>query len=104
MDYKILNMSWFKQDKYERINKNKEIIKFLLDFSEIEKMKILSDELDYLEIHPEIPKRPHPSPEYRIYLAKIIELHNKVKLEDIKEDEETPEWIKAKRRLEKKYQ
>ena len=76
------------------------MIQCVIDFNRIEK----STELAYLEVHPEIPKRPHQTPEFRMFLATMLEQHNAVELEHIKEEEETPVWLKERRRIEEKIQ
>ena len=97
-------MNWFKKDKFQNVKKVNGLIKKLSDFSLIEYCIPTRSELAYLSAHPEIPKRSHESPEFRMHLIKVLEQHNLVELEDIKEDEETPEEVKERRRLAKKTQ
>ena len=97
-------MNWFKKDKYQNIRKNNESINWLLDFRLIEYSRPSVYEIEYLEMYPEIPKRPHQTPEFRFYIANLLQQHNLVELEDIKEDEETPSEVKERRKLEKKNQ
>ena len=61
-------------------------------------------ELYFLEEHPEIPRRPHQSPEYRMYLAKLTQHYVEEEVEHLKEDEETPAEVKERKKIEKKIQ
>ena len=58
----------------------------------------------FIEEHPEISRRPHQSPEYRMHLAKLIQQYVENEEESRKEDEENPADVKERKKIEKKVQ
>ena len=97
-------MSWFKKDKYQSVKNLKQQVNECLNFTWIQYRQITEYELCFLEDHPEIPRRAHQSPEFRMHMAKVFQVYAEIIEERLKEDEETPAEVKERKKIEKKIQ